>query len=105
GGRGRIGRGRISATGGECPRIAPSSRSRLECRMQNAKCRTRSGAILHSAFCILHSHHRPVPATTKSGKYVFNCVGASGTTIASLSHTDSHRRQATHLFLSTQASL
>src|SRR5438094_674432 len=30
--------------------------------MQNAECRIRSGAILHSAFCILHSAFRPMNA-------------------------------------------
>src|SRR6266511_3638451 len=44
---------------------------------------------------------RPVPLTMKSGRYPLSCVGASGTTIASLSQTDSQRRQATHFGLST----
>jgi hypothetical protein len=48
--------------------------------------------------------HLPV-ITTKSGRYPFNCVGASGTTIASLSHTDSHSRQATHLVLLDEGDL
>ena len=48
---------------------------------------------------------RPVPITTKSGRYVLSCVGASGTTIASLSQTDSQSRQATHFFSSTKAIL
>src|SRR5688572_12220546 len=39
--------------------------------------------------------HRPVWASTKSGKYPLSWVGASGTTMASLSQTDSQRRQAT----------
>src|SRR5207248_2447783 len=33
---------------------SPSEAPLLKCRMQNAECRIRSGAILHSAFCILH---------------------------------------------------
>ena len=51
------------------------------------------------------STYLPVPATTKSGRYPLSCVGASGTTIASLSQTDSQRRHATHFALSTNATL
>src|SRR5229473_1531402 len=50
-------------------------------------------------------NQRPVPITTKSGRYPLSCVGASGTTMASLSQTDSQRRQATHFFSSTKAIL
>src|SRR6185436_8029970 len=42
-----------------------------ECRMQNSECRIRSGAILHSEFCILHSFTSPTAASLSSETQTF----------------------------------